>query len=85
MLSNGRRCPNAAIADSSYCGLPHHQALGRFETNQIAVLGPLAEAEVAILADADADEGQVKEIVERAEAEFVEPAEEERGAEEEAR
>jgi transcription termination/antitermination protein NusA len=76
VLSNGRRCPNAAIADSSYCGLPTHQALSRFETNQIAVLGPLAEAEVAILADGDADEGQVKEIVERAEAEFEEPVEE---------
>ena len=78
VLSNGRRCPNAAIADSTYCGLPQHQALSRFETNQAAILSPLAEAEVAILADPDADEGQVAEIVERAEAEFVEepPAEE---------
>ena len=46
--------------------------MSRFETNQIAVLAPLDEAEVAILADAGADEGQVEEIVERAEAEFVE-------------
>jgi transcription termination/antitermination protein NusA len=76
VLSNGRRCPNAAVGDSSYCGLPTHQALSRFETNQIAVLAPLAEAEVAILADENGDDGQVKEIVERAEAEFVEPAEE---------
>ena len=76
VLSNGRRCPNAAIADSHYCGLPQHQALGRFQTNQIAVLAPLSEAEVAILADADADDGQVSQIVERAEAEFTEPAEE---------
>jgi transcription termination/antitermination protein NusA len=76
VLSNGRRCPNAAVGDSSYCGLPAHQALSRFETNQIAVLGPLGEAEVAILADGDADEGQVKEIVERAEAEYEEPVEE---------
>jgi N utilization substance protein A len=76
VLSNGRRCPNAAIGDSTYCGLPQHQALSRFETNQIAVLAPVAEAEVAILADPDADEGQVSEIVERAEAEFVEPVEE---------
>ena len=76
VLSNGRRCPNAAIADSTYCGLPQHQALSRFETNQLAVLAPLAEAEVAILADPDADEGQVSELVERAEAEFVEEAEE---------
>jgi transcription termination/antitermination protein NusA len=76
VLSNGRRCPNAAIGDSSYCGLPTHQALSRFETNQIAVLAPVEEAEVAILADPAADAGQVSEIVERAEAEFEEaPAE----------
>jgi N utilization substance protein A len=76
VLANGRRCPNAAIAGSSYCGLPAHQALSRFETNQIAVISPLAEAEVEILADSDADDGQVSEIVTRAEAEFEEPAEE---------
>ena len=76
VLSNGRRCPNAAIADSHYCGLPAHQALSRFETNQIAVLAPLSETEVAILADSGADEGQVTEIVERAKSEYVEPVEE---------
>jgi transcription termination/antitermination protein NusA len=76
VLSNGRRCPNAAIGDSSYCGLPTHQALGRFETNQITVLAPLEEAEVAILADPAADEGQVSEIVAKAEAEYQEPVEE---------
>jgi transcription termination/antitermination protein NusA len=76
VLSNGRRCPNATVGESSYCGLPQHQALARFETNQIVVLAPLEEAEVAILADSDADEGQVNEIVARAEAEFEEaPAE----------
>jgi N utilization substance protein A len=74
VLSNGRRCPNAAIADSTYCGLPQHQALGRFETNQIAVLAGVSETEVAILADPDAEQGQVDEIVERAESEFVEEA-----------
>jgi N utilization substance protein A len=72
LLSNGRRCPNAAIGGSTYCGLPQHQALSRFETNQIAVLANVAEAEVEILADPDADEGQVREIVERVESEFDE-------------
>jgi N utilization substance protein A len=76
VLSNGRRCPNAAIGESSHCGLPTHQALARFDTNQIAVLSPLEEAEVAILADPDADQGQVGEIVAKAEAEFVEPVDE---------
>jgi len=74
VLSNGRRCPNAALAESTYCGLPQHQALSRFGTNQIAVLSPLPEAEVEILADPDADQGQVDEIVARAESEFTEEA-----------
>ena len=70
VLSNGRRCPNAAIPSSTYCGLPQHQALARFDTSQVAVLGDLSEAEVAILADPDADQGQVDEIVARAAAEL---------------
>src|SRR3954451_1042675 len=83
VLSNGRRCPNAAIPSSTYCGLPQHQALSRFETSQVAVLAPLAEAEVAILSDPDADEGQVEEIVARAIAQFVEPSEEDEASAEE--
>jgi N utilization substance protein A len=77
VLSNGRRCPNAAVPGSTYCGLPSHQALTRFETSQVAVLANVSETEVAILADPGADEGQVNEIVERAAAEFVETVEEE--------
>jgi N utilization substance protein A len=72
VLSNGRRCPNAAIDGSTYCGLPQHQSLSRFQTNQIAVLAPVSETEIAILSDPDADQGQVDEIVARAEGEFVE-------------
>src|SRR4029079_183635 len=75
VLSNGRRCPNAAIPGSTYCGLPQHQALSRFETSQVAILSPLSEAEVEILADPDAEEGQVEEIVARASSQFVEEAE----------
>jgi len=75
LLSNGRRCPNAAIPSSTYCGLPAHQALSRFETSQVAILGDLPEAEIAILADPDAEEGQVEEIVARATANFTEPEE----------
>jgi transcription termination/antitermination protein NusA len=75
VMTTGRRCPNAALPGSTYCGLPQHQALSRFETSQVAIVSDLAEAEVAILADPDADEGQVGEIVSRAEANFVEPEE----------
>jgi N utilization substance protein A len=72
LLSNGRRCPNAAIPGSTYCGLPSHQALTRFDTSQVAVLADVSETELAILADPDADQGQVDEIVARASANFVE-------------
>ncbi|HWO47838.1 MAG TPA: transcription termination factor NusA [Solirubrobacterales bacterium] len=82
LMTTGRRCPNAALPGSTYCGLPQHQALSRFETSQVAMLANVSETEVAILADPDADEGQVTEIVERAEGEFVEPAEVEEATEE---
>jgi len=76
VLSNGRRCPNAAVPSSTYCGLPQHQALTRFDTSQVAILATVTDAEVAILADPDADQGEVDEIVARAAANFVEEAEE---------
>jgi N utilization substance protein A len=76
VLSNGRRCPNAAVPGSTYCGLPSHQALTRFETSQVAVLANVSEAEIAIMADPEGDQGQVDEIVARATAEFVEQSEE---------
>src|SRR5918996_615206 len=75
ILTTGRRCPNAALQGSQYCGLPQHQALAPFSTNQVAVLSPLSDEEVATLADGDADEGAVKPIVEKAESQFDESAE----------
>jgi N utilization substance protein A len=85
VLSAGRRCPNAALEGSRYCGLPQHQALARFATNQVTVLSPLTDDEVAVLADPDADQGDVTELVGRAEAQFSEPVEgEEEGEEPEA-
>jgi transcription termination/antitermination protein NusA len=78
VLTTGRRCPNASLEGSHYCGLPQHQALARFSTNQVAVLGPLSEAEIATLATEDADQGEVKAIVERAESEFDEAQAEEK-------
>jgi N utilization substance protein A len=76
VMTTGRRCPNAALPGSTYCGLPQHQALSRFETSQVAMLANVSETEVAILADPDADQGQVEEIVDRAKSEYVEPTEE---------
>ena len=38
VMTTGRRCPNAALQGSQFCGLPQHQSLARFSTNQVAVL-----------------------------------------------
>jgi N utilization substance protein A len=36
ILSNGRRCPNAALPGSRYCGIDAHQALAHQDTDQAA-------------------------------------------------
>ena len=36
VLSSGKRCPNAALAGSRYCGLPAHQELANQPTEQAA-------------------------------------------------
>jgi transcription termination/antitermination protein NusA len=35
ILANGRRCPNAALANSRYCGLDSHQALAGKDTDVV--------------------------------------------------
>ncbi len=51
MLTNGKRCPNAALPGSHYCGVPAHQALNGTEP-------PSA------LADDGADDAEIEEIEE---------------------
>jgi N utilization substance protein A len=75
VLSAGRRCPNASLDGSRFCGLPQHQALARFGTNQVTVLATLADEEVETLANPDADAAQVAELVKKAEASYEEPSE----------
>jgi N utilization substance protein A len=49
ILSNGKRCPNAALPQSRYCGLPAHQALADQEGDEVApVEAPAAEAEAPV-------------------------------------
>src|SRR5919197_1299692 len=74
VLSAGRRCPNASLPGSRYCGLPQHQALARFDTNQVTVLTALSDEEVQLLADPDADEAEVGPLVERATTQFEQAA-----------
>jgi N utilization substance protein A len=84
VMTTGRRCPNAALQGSHYCGLPQHQALARFRTNQVAMLAPLTDEEVATVANGDADDSAVKSLVEKAESQFDENAEAEEAEEPEA-
>jgi len=84
ILSNGRRCPNAALSGSTYCGLPQHQTLSRFDTHQVAVLSGLSDEELATLANSDSDDAAVNPIVEPASAAFAKAEAESEAAAEEA-
>jgi transcription termination/antitermination protein NusA len=53
IMSNGRRCPNAALPGSRYCGLPAHQALEGTGTDQVG--GESAAAEEEPVAEATGD------------------------------
>jgi N utilization substance protein A len=55
ILSNGKRCPNAALPSSKYCGVPAHQALVGTEKD---TLSPAAEG----LVEAAAEELVVEEL-----------------------
>jgi transcription termination/antitermination protein NusA len=46
ILANGRRCPNAALPGSRYCGLPAHQALAETDTDQVGAPEPESEPEL---------------------------------------
>jgi len=48
VLSNGKRCPNAAEPGSAYCGVPAHQALANAPQ-------PEAEAAPEVVAEANGD------------------------------
>jgi N utilization substance protein A len=47
ILSNGRRCPNAALPASRYCGLETHQALAGIDSDLVADLNPTADGDTA--------------------------------------
>jgi transcription termination/antitermination protein NusA len=60
ILTNGRRCPNAALPGSRYCGIEAHQALAGTGTDQVgaepdAAAAPSADT-VAPSAEADASD-----------------------------
>jgi N utilization substance protein A len=50
ILSNGKRCPNAALPGSRYCGLPAHQALADQEGDEVAPNEPVEPSEEPVVA-----------------------------------
>jgi transcription termination/antitermination protein NusA len=66
ILSNGKRCPNAALPGSRFCGVPAHQALEGQET-------PTAVADGAATAD-EGDTAVEQEIAAAPAGEEGEPA-----------
>jgi len=64
ILSNGKRCPNAAIPGSRYCGLPAHQALTDTDNDYVTGEPPAVEEPVADeLPPVEGDEAEAEEGV----------------------
>jgi N utilization substance protein A len=58
VLSNGRRCPNASLPGSRYCGLETHQALANIASDKVADLSQNGEGGAAAENGAAAAEGE---------------------------
>ena len=88
ILSNGKRCPNAALPGSRYCGLPAHQALEGKDTDQVEEAEPeapaAAEEPQAPEPQPEAPERGAEEVIEPVASGEPEPAEEAPPAGEEA-
>src|SRR5438876_8483717 len=69
ILSNGKRCPNAALPGSRYCGIPAHQALQGKDTDQVEE----AEPEVPAAAEEPEAPEPQPEVPERGAEEVIEP------------
>ena len=74
ILTNGRRCPNAALPGSRYCGLPPHQALVDQEGDQLSAAAD-DDAGDEIAPESVEPEAVEPEPVEPEAAEPVEPVE----------
>ncbi len=60
ILSNGKRCPNAALPSSRYCGIPEHAALADLpEEEQVQVPAEAEEAEVEAEVEVTEEEAPV--------------------------
>ena len=64
ILTNGKRCPNAALPGSRFCGVAAHQALEGTGSDRVG--GPQAEDD-----EAEAEVTETVELIENAEGEVV--------------
>jgi N utilization substance protein A len=81
VLSNGKRCPNASLAGSRYCGVPAHQALTAVEgaTADVAaehmeveaVLEEVVDEEVAAGGITDAEAVELEDAIEEVATEAI--------------
>ena len=68
ILSNGRRCPNASLPGSRYCGIESHQALANIDSDNVADLnggggssnGAPSEGEVPAAAEVAVERGRCR-------------------------
>src|SRR6266849_3244710 len=51
LLSNGKRCPNASLPGSKYCGVPAHQELALHDSDDEELVVTESEPELEALAD----------------------------------
>ena len=63
VLSTGKRCPNAALPGSRYCGVPAHQELARLEAAGELPAQPEPVADEAEEAQPAAEEAAAEEVV----------------------
>ena len=77
VLSTGKRCPNAALPGSRYCGVPAHQELARLEAAGQLPAQPEPVADEVEEAQPEAEEGPAAEevVAEEVAAEEPEPEE----------
>jgi transcription termination/antitermination protein NusA len=73
VLSNGKRCPNAALPGSKYCGVPAHQALAGTETAEPLVAVAVPETE-PVSADVESEAVEPETVVAVLEEEVESPA-----------
>ena len=69
VLSNGKRCPNAALPASKYCGVPAHQELALHEPDdEVNMIVQESDPELEALADLTEPESVTEDAAEFADA-----------------